>query len=39
MRVGLEKEGWKVVFANDIDEQKQEMYKAHFRTPTNISSG
>jgi DNA mismatch endonuclease (patch repair protein) len=30
MRVGLEKEGWKVVFANDIDEKKQEMYKAHF---------
>jgi DNA (cytosine-5)-methyltransferase 1 len=30
MRVGLEKEGWKVVFANDIDEQKEEMYKAHF---------
>jgi DNA (cytosine-5)-methyltransferase 1 len=30
MRIGLEKEGWKVVFANDIDEQKQEMYKGHF---------
>jgi DNA (cytosine-5)-methyltransferase 1 len=30
MRVGLEKEGWKIVFANDIDEKKQEMYKAHF---------
>jgi DNA (cytosine-5)-methyltransferase 1 len=30
MRVALEKEGWKVVFANDIDERKHEMYKAHF---------
>jgi DNA (cytosine-5)-methyltransferase 1 len=30
MRLGLEKEGWKVVFANDIDEPKHEMYVAHF---------
>lgn len=30
MRLGLEKEGWSVAFANDIDEQKVEMYNAHF---------
>jgi DNA (cytosine-5)-methyltransferase 1 len=31
MRLGLEKEGWSVAFANDIDPEKQEMYGAHFR--------
>lgn len=30
MRLGLEKEGWSVAFANDIDEQKVQMYTAHF---------
>jgi DNA (cytosine-5)-methyltransferase 1 len=30
MRMGLETEGWSVSFANDIDEQKMRMYKAHF---------
>jgi DNA (cytosine-5)-methyltransferase 1 len=30
MRLGLEKEGWSVAFANDIDEQKVHMYNAHF---------
>src|SRR5712692_747301 len=30
VRLGLEKEGWSVAFANDIDEQKKEMYEAHF---------
>lgn len=30
MRMGLEKEGWRVVFANDIDPDKLEMYGAHF---------
>src|SRR5687768_5993193 len=30
MRLGLEKEGWSVAFANDIDEQKVMMYTAHF---------
>ncbi len=30
MRVGLESEGWSVTFANDIDEQKVQMYNAHF---------
>lgn len=30
MRLGLEKQGWKVVFANDIDRAKFEMYAEHF---------
>ena len=30
MRIGLDNGGWRTVFANDIDEDKQEMYKDHF---------
>jgi len=30
MRVGLEKQGWRVVFANDIDEDKRQMYLDNF---------
>jgi DNA (cytosine-5)-methyltransferase 1 len=30
MRVGLESEGWSVCFANDVDEQKVQMYNGHF---------
>jgi DNA (cytosine-5)-methyltransferase 1 len=30
MRMGLEKEGWKVAFANDIAADKFEMYSEHF---------
>ena len=30
MRLGLEKMGWSIAFANDIDPQKYEMYKGHF---------
>jgi DNA (cytosine-5)-methyltransferase 1 len=30
MRVGLERAGWQIVFANDIDEDKQRMYRDHF---------
>lgn len=30
MRLGLEKAGWKVAFANDIDEDKWRMYRGHF---------
>jgi DNA (cytosine-5)-methyltransferase 1 len=30
MRMGLEQSGWRVVFANDIDEQKRTMYAAQF---------
>ncbi len=30
MRIGLEREGWQIVFANDIDPQKEVMYRANF---------
>jgi DNA (cytosine-5)-methyltransferase 1 len=30
MRVGLEKEAWTIMFANDIDPQKEQMYRANF---------
>ncbi|WP_051822227.1 DNA cytosine methyltransferase [Desulfonatronum thiodismutans] len=30
MRLGLEKEGWSVVFANDIDPDKHRMYQSNF---------
>ncbi len=30
MRLGLERAGWRVVFANDIDEDKRQMYRDHF---------
>jgi DNA (cytosine-5)-methyltransferase 1 len=30
IRIGLERAGWTVRFANDIDPLKQEMYEAHF---------
>lgn len=30
MRAGLEKQGWSVTFANDIEPLKHEMYRAHF---------
>jgi DNA (cytosine-5)-methyltransferase 1 len=30
MRIGLEKAGWRTDFANDIDEDKWQMYKDHF---------
>ena len=30
MRLGLEREGWKIAFANDICQEKYEMYAAHF---------
>lgn len=30
MRMGLERQGWSVLFANDIDSQKYQMYSAHF---------
>lgn len=31
MRIGLERSGWKVVWANDIDKDKRRMYRGHFR--------
>lgn len=30
MRMGLEQAGWKILWANDIDEDKFEMYRGHF---------
>lgn len=30
MRLGLERAGWSFAFANDIDEQKHQMYTGHF---------
>ena len=30
MRIGLERLGWQTVFANDIDPQKEEMYRSNF---------
>ena len=30
MRMGLERTGWRVTLANDIDPLKQEMYRSHF---------
>jgi DNA (cytosine-5)-methyltransferase 1 len=30
MRMGLDKEGWETVWANDLDEKKWEMYRANF---------
>lgn len=30
MRMGLERAGWSIAFANDIDEDKQRMYCDHF---------
>ena len=30
MRMGLERAGWRIAFANDIDEDKQRMYRDHF---------
>lgn len=31
VRLAIESRGWQVVFANDFDEQKAEMYRANFR--------
>ncbi len=30
MRIGLERAGWHIAFANDIDEDKWQMYREHF---------
>jgi DNA (cytosine-5)-methyltransferase 1 len=30
MRIGLERQGWSAAFANDIDEDKEQMYHDHF---------
>lgn len=33
MRMGLERQGWALAFANDIDPQKRAMYGGHFGDP------
>ena len=30
MRIGLERAGWRITFANDIDDDKWQMYRDHF---------
>ena len=35
MRLGLEKAGWQVAFANDIDATKKDIYQTHFRDSEN----
>jgi DNA (cytosine-5)-methyltransferase 1 len=30
MRIGLERQGWSISFANDIEPHKYAMYKGHF---------
>lgn len=35
VRLGLEKSGWKVVFANDISEEKKSLYDGHFSDPVS----
>jgi len=35
VRMGLEAAGWRTVWANDIDQQKREMYNTHFKDAAN----
>ncbi len=35
MRLGLEKAGWEIAFANDIDPTKERIYQTHFNDPAN----
>ena len=35
MRMGLERQGWTVEFANDMDPLKYEMYRAQFGDESN----
>lgn len=40
MRMGLERSGWRVVFANDIEPSKLEMYRDQFQdTDSHFSLG
>ncbi|HZC04742.1 MAG TPA: DNA mismatch endonuclease Vsr [Ktedonobacterales bacterium] len=39
MRLGLERSGWRITFANDIDERKQAMYLAHFGGTSDPANG
>lgn len=35
MRLGLEKAGWQIAFANDIDPTKERIYRKHFKDSEN----
>lgn len=35
MRLGLEKAGWQIAYANDIDPTKENIYSKHFNDPEN----
>lgn len=35
MRIGLERAGWRIKFANDIDPMKERLYNAHFQDKEN----
>ena len=40
MRMGLERQGWTMSFANDIDIKKQQLYEAHYRdSPSHLLLG
>lgn len=39
MRMGLERAGWKIAFANDIDEDKWKMYSDHFGEADEFTLG
>jgi DNA (cytosine-5)-methyltransferase 1 len=39
MRMGLEQAGWRVAFANDIDQDKLQMYRGHFGAEDNFLLG
>ncbi|MEW6302044.1 MAG: DNA (cytosine-5-)-methyltransferase [Verrucomicrobiota bacterium] len=39
MRMGLERAGWRVAFANDFDEDKRRMYQDHFGESAELAPG
>ncbi|MGA3179698.1 MAG: DNA cytosine methyltransferase [Verrucomicrobiota bacterium] len=39
MRIGLEQAGWRIAFANDIEEDKWRMYSDNFGDTDEFSSG
>ncbi len=39
VRMGLENEGWKLAFANDIDPKKREMYEEHYGKDESFLEG
>jgi len=39
MRIGLERAGWRVAFANDIDEDKRQMYRDQFGVSSEFVLG